>query len=117
MNNIRYFYCVDFLRWIAALGILIHHYTAYFLYGSLTLSSEVVSKYNIENSKIMTFIIDNAILGSYGVWFFWMISGFIFSHMLVNQKISLYEFSIKRFSRLYPLHFLTLFRINLFIDL
>ena len=82
MNNIRYFYCVDFLRWIAALGILIHHYTAYFLYGSLTLSSEVVSKYNIENSKMMTFIIDNAILGSYGVWFFWMISGFIFSHTI-----------------------------------
>ena len=74
MNNIRYFYCVDLLRWIAALGILIQHYTAHFLYGSLTLSSEVVSKYNIENSKIMTFIIDNAILGSYGVWFFWMIS-------------------------------------------
>ena len=113
MNNIRYFYCVDFLRWIAALGILIHHYTAYFLYGSLTLSSEVVSKYNIENSKIMTFIIDNAILGSYGVWFFWMISGFIFSHMLVNQKISLYEFSIKRFSRLYPLHFVTLIIITI----
>jgi peptidoglycan/LPS O-acetylase OafA/YrhL len=61
----------------------------------------------------MIFIIDNAILGSYGVWFFWMISGFIFSHMLINQKISLYEFSIKRFSRLYPLHFATLIIITI----
>ena len=102
-NNLRYFYFIDFLRWVAAMGVLIHHYKAHF-----NITSE-----NVYNSKIFSLIIDNAIIGSYGVWFFWSVSGFVFANILLNQKTSLFDFSIKRFSRLYPLHFLTLFLITI----
>ena len=98
MNNQRYFYFIDVLRWIAAMGILIHHYVARF----------PISISDVENSKILSFVVDNAIIGSYGVWFFWSVSGFVFANILINSKTTLFEFSIKRFARLYPLHFLTL---------
>jgi len=98
MNNQRYFYFIDILRWIAAMGILIHHYVARF----------PISVNDVENSVIFRFIIENAIIGSYGVWFFWSVSGFVFANILINHRTTLFEFSIKRFARLYPLHFLTL---------
>ena len=98
MNHQRYFYFIDVLRWIAAMGILVHHYVTRF----------PVSISDVENSKIFSFIVDNAIIGSYGVWFFWSVSGFVFANILINRKTTLFEFSIKRFARLYPLHFLTL---------
>ena len=103
MNNPRYFYFIDFLRWFAAMGVLIHHYKAHF-----NISSD-----RIYNSKVFSIIMDNAIIGSYGVWFFWSVSGFVFANILTNQKTKLFEFSIKRFSRLYPLHFLTLLLITI----
>ena len=98
MNHQRYFYFIDVLRWIAAMGILIHHYVAYF----------PINISDVENSKIFSFIIENAIIGSYGVWFFWSVSGFVFANILINRRTTLFEFSIKRFARLYPLHFSTL---------
>ena len=103
MSNTRYFYFIDLLRWFAAMGVLVHHYKANF-----NITSE-----NAQNSKIFSFIIDNAVIGSYGVWFFWSVSGFVFANILINQKNSLFEFTIKRFSRLYPLHFLTLILITI----
>ena len=103
MVKTRYFYFIDLLRWFAAIGVLIHHYSAFFL----------IQKTDVNNSKIINLIIEYAIIGSYGVWFFWCISGFVFTHILINTKISLYEFSIKRFSRLYPLHFVTLLIITI----
>lgn len=45
--------------------------------------------------------------GEYAVPFFWMISGFIFSFVYHTQTVSLWTFSIRRFARLYPLHFAT----------
>jgi len=99
----RYFYFIDLLRWVAAMGVLIHHYKAHF----------PIEIKDVKNSKIFSFIIDNAIIGSYGVWFFWSVSGFVFANILVNQKNTLFNFSIKRFARLYPLHFLTLMLITI----
>lgn len=49
--------------------------------------------------------------------FFFVISGFIFSYVymnkIVNKTVSAKEFSIFRFSRLYPLHFITLITVAL----
>ena len=98
MVKTRYFYFIDLLRWFAAMGVLIHHYSAHFLKANI----------DIQDSKIFNLIIDHSIIGSYGVWFFWCISGFVFAYILTNTKLTLYNFSIKRFSRLYPLHFVTL---------
>ena len=103
MKNLRYFYFIDLLRWFAAMGVLIHHYFAHFKINST----------DANNSNIFNFISDNSILGSYGVWFFWCVSGFVFTNILINQKTTLFNFALKRFSRLYPLHFLTLILISL----
>ena len=92
MIRTKYFYFIDFLRWVAAMGILIHHYKAHF----------PINAKDIKNSEVFSFLINNATIGSYGVWFFWCISGFVFTNILVNQKNTLLDFSIKRFARLYP---------------
>ena len=57
-NNLRYFYFIDFLRWVAAMGVLIHHYKAHF-----NITSE-----NVHNSKIFSLIIDKKILFKKKLW-------------------------------------------------
>jgi peptidoglycan/LPS O-acetylase OafA/YrhL len=92
----NYYYFIDLLRWFAAMGILLHHYAAHFKVNE------------INNSDFFNYFIKNSIIGSYGVWLFWCISGFIFTSIYVNNKDTIVQFSIKRFARLYPLHFVTL---------
>lgn len=47
--------------------------------------------------------------GAWAVQFFWILSGFIFFHVYAQRgDVSLREFFGNRFSRLYPLHFITL---------
>ncbi len=46
--------------------------------------------------------------GGYAVQFFWMISGFIFAFAYGKPGVGLWEYSSRRFARLYPLHFVTL---------
>ena len=50
--------------------------------------------------------------GYFAVQMFWMISGYIFfwkySSAIAKNEISFKKFAIWRFSRLYPLHFVTL---------
>lgn len=51
--------------------------------------------------------------GFFGVQFFWCLSGYIFtwkySNMINQKNLTAHDFFWLRFSRLYPLHFLTLF--------
>ena len=105
MVKTRYFYCIDLLRWFAAMGVLIHHYNINFLNVSINI--------NMKNLMFFSYINDNAHIGAKGVWFFWCISGFVFANILRNNKLTLYNFSLKRFSRLYPLHLLTLLLVAL----
>src|SRR6185312_10359464 len=46
--------------------------------------------------------------GNHAVMLFWVISGFVFSAVYVGTRPTVRGFFIQRFSRLYPLHFLTL---------
>jgi peptidoglycan/LPS O-acetylase OafA/YrhL len=47
--------------------------------------------------------------GAWAVQFFWVLSGFIFFHVYTARRdVPLREFFINRFSRLYPLHVITL---------
>ena len=54
--------------------------------------------------------------GFYGVHIFYCISGFVFAYVYLDLRnnTSFKEFSINRFSRLYPLHFATLLIVALF---
>ena len=96
-KELKYFYFVDFLRWVAALAVLLHHYMAHFRVKEL------------ETLKYLNFFAHNSILGSYGVWFFWVISGFVFANIYFIRKVNFQDFFIKRFARLYPLHIFSLF--------
>lgn len=44
---------------------------------------------------------------------FWIISGFFFAVVYLGRAVTIRQFVIHRFARLYPLHFLTL----LFVEL
>ena len=91
-----YYYFVDILRWLSATAVIFYHYSAHFQIEE------------INDSRFFNFIINNSPYGAYGVWVFWMISGFVFTNIYINTESNLSEFFVKRFARLYPLHFATL---------
>ena len=104
MNRI---YLLDIARGIAALAVAIFHYKLFYSYN-ISLNG-----YSIENQPFYNII---KIIYEYGwiaVQFFFLLSGFIFFKLYLEKvserKISLNKFVILRVSRLYPLHFLTLF--------
>lgn len=99
---------IDLLRGIAAIIILFWHYQ-HFYYpragsnpiarGELPRSAQPLFEY------LSWFYTDGAL----AVHFFWILSGFIFFHVYRSREnIFLKDFFMNRFSRLYPLHFLSL---------
>ena len=102
MKNINKIDGIKILRFISALAILIWHYQ-HFNYP-LTDSSRIIDQPFFNILKIFY------TKGYMAVNFFWCISGFIF-FWKYGEKIKNITFAIffkSRFSRLYPLHFLTL---------
>ena len=92
----NYFYGIDFLRWIAALGVVLYHYTLHFQIEEI--------KYN----SFLNYLVINKEFAPNFVWLFWVISGFVFTNIYINRKVTLKKFFISRIARLYPLHFITL---------
>jgi peptidoglycan/LPS O-acetylase OafA/YrhL len=76
---------LDVLRGIAALGVVMYHYTTHYdeLYG--------------HSQKVLIYFP----FGQYGVELFFIISGFVIFMSLERTKSSL-DFIVGRFSRLYP---------------
>jgi peptidoglycan/LPS O-acetylase OafA/YrhL len=86
------------------------HYQVFFVNGVVTdsdLPAVPVEKFPFY--LIFSFFYNN---GHFAVQIFWMISGFIFlwkySKPINEGMVSAYQFFVLRFSRLYPLHFVTL---------
>lgn len=96
-----YFQWLDAARGLAAIAVLVWHYQHFFL--PLQLDSSTRSVQPLYSILKMFYI-----YGALAVQFFWVISGFVFAHVYLNKKIGTYAFFIRRFSRLYPLHFFTL---------
>lgn len=103
---------LDLLRTIAALIIVIYHYQHFSYYQNEPF-------YFFENSNLplyenLSFLYNNGYLA---VQFFFVLSGFIFYYVYFENIESGYvkfkTFFIKRFSRLYPLHILTLILVAL----
>lgn len=102
---------LDALRGIAAIAVAFFwHYVHFFTYGN---SSERLTAENrflvLPFYRIFHWFYD---YGDICVDFFFVLSGFIFmivyGRKISKKEISFYDFFIKRFSRIYPLHFLTL---------
>ncbi len=97
---------LELLRFVAAFGVLIWHYQHFAYVGgkAVGLVREQLPFYGL-----LQWFYDG---GLYGVWIFWCISGFIFfwkyREPIDNRSIGAKEFFVFRFSRLYPLHLVTL---------
>ena len=104
----RKLYLVELLRFISSISVLIYHYKIFFFQFNGYLELNLNNKLFLLpfNSIINVFYK----YGDYGVQMFWCISGFIISYVYLNKKyrVTSKEFFINRFSRLYPLHFITL---------
>lgn len=104
----EHIYSIDVLRGIAALCVVFWHWQ-HFFYIDGKLSQDFI----ISNQPFYDLLYPLYNHGYLAVQLFFAISGFIFfwlySSKIAEGKISICEFSIDRFSRLYPLHFLTFF--------
>ncbi|MFZ2102529.1 MAG: acyltransferase [Oricola sp.] len=98
------FHWLDFMRFLAALAVVLHHYYFLYLNGSIRVMSEdaMIALFPFAG---MRFFYD---YGQYAVQFFWVLSGFVFAHTYFRKPSDGIGFATARFARLYPLHFATL---------
>lgn len=98
----RYDY-VDLLRGLAAISVLICHYRWFFARGIGDWRTDVP----LPLYSVLWPIYDH---GEIAVPLFWILSGFVFAvaYGRYGKGLSIRDFWLRRFSRLYPLHFATL---------
>jgi len=103
LKNIKYFYTLDILRGLAGLSIVIWHFQHFYHFEQSFIRNSQ-PYYNL-----LYFFYNH---GHLAVAIFFSLSGFIFFWLyyekIKNQLVSGKEFFLLRFSRLYPLHFITL---------
>ncbi len=93
-------HATNLLRGMSSLAILIWHYQHFLDNGP---------GWDPSIQPLWQFLKPGYIYGHFAVQIFWCISGLILAHTYINQKkTGLAKFSLARFSRLYPLHLLTL---------
>ena len=96
----RYHY-LDLLRGLAAVTVIIFHYRLF--YG------QVGNPWRYEISlPLFSLLWPVYDYGTFAVRLFWALSGFVFVAAYGDAKISARTFWVHRFSRLYPLHLVTL---------
>jgi len=97
---------IECLRFFSAFSVLVWHYAHFSFLSYAPLD------YNKNNLPFNEILRPLYYLGGAGVLFFWCISGYIFfykyQNSIIENKTNPKTFFINRFSRLYPLHFLTL---------
>lgn len=98
-------YALDALRGFAALSVVIWHWQHFFFVGA---DPSAVPIANQPFYPVFSALYHS---GLYGVEMFFCLSGFVFfwlfSDKLTTGSTGLSQFAIDRFSRLYPLHFVT----------
>lgn len=101
----RYF-LLDIARGLAAFAVVIFHYR---LFYDQNISSTPLIKKNFPYYDLIQVFYE---FGFMAVQFFFVLSGYIFYDIYLKQikqkTISFKDFFLLRFSRLYPLHFITL---------
>jgi len=97
-------YIVDFMRGVAAIAVLFWHYQHFYYIGTGG-GPQWAGRNTQPLYHIFSFFYEH---GEKAVPFFWVLSGFVFAKAYSMNKVSGFHYFIHRFSRLYPLHFLTL---------
>lgn len=107
-------FLLDLSRFLAAAAVIVWHYQHFFYVTPGTL----VDGYTPASSPFFGPLKAAYYYGDLGVQFFFVLSGFIFFWLYWDQvaerTISAYSFAVRRFSRLYPLHFVTLVFVAVF---
>jgi peptidoglycan/LPS O-acetylase OafA/YrhL len=108
--RLKKFSGLEVCRFLCATSVLLWHYQHFFATGIDSVTPEYRSKFPL---YIFLSVFYN--YGLYSVQIFWAISGYIFfwkyEERISNHTMSSSEFFVLRFSRLYPLHFITLFTV------
>lgn len=103
-------YSLEACRFSAALGVLFWHYQHFFFFGVET--DELIKSFDRSRLPLYELFTLFYEKGYFAVQVFWMISGFIFFSKYASRinegKVSLRDFFVLRYSRLYPLHAATL---------
>lgn len=102
-EDLRHFFFVDLARGVCALIVLIWHYQHFYW----TPSESLVA--GNARQPFFDFLKPFYTNGYWSVQMFWAISGFVFAHVYAQRPTSPGTYFINRVSRLYPLHYLTLF--------
>jgi len=101
-------YALDVSRGFAALSVVLSHWM-HFAYEDYALPGDFVKENSQPMYELLRLFYEK---GYMGVEYFFLLSGFIFFWLyrdsIKNKKIGVRLFFIQRFSRLYPLHLLTL---------
>lgn len=97
---------VDLLRGLSAVAVLFFHFRMFYPDGN-SLGPQTFAP---DHQPLFTLLWPLYFNGNLAVQFFWALSGFVFMTTYSGQerKVSGGRFFVWRFSRLYPLHFVTL---------
>lgn len=102
------FYLLDALRGVAALAVVVWHYQHFFFIGPGQLSPDFVREAQPFYLLLQPFYQH----GAKAVQLFFVLSGFVFFSQYLDKisagQVGAWRFFVLRFSRLYPLHFVTL---------
>lgn len=93
---------LDVLRGIAAVAVMLSHYEKFFYSPWLAGSGPYKQQ---PFYGVLWPLYDH---GGWAVQLFWILSGIVFLTAYGNVDVTLKKFAVRRFARLYPLHFLTL---------
>jgi peptidoglycan/LPS O-acetylase OafA/YrhL len=100
---------IELLRFLCALAILLWHYQHFLFFAPLIHPAGPEMRATFPLYRVLFLAYDH---GDLAVPAFWAISGYIFywryAQPINSHRSGLADFSVRRFSRLYPLHFSTL---------
>lgn len=108
-NHVHELAGIEVLRFLCAFAILIWHYPHFFFLGPVDDAQLLAIRPTLPLHWLLR---DLYAQGWTAVQVFWCISGFIFywryAQQIFDRRIEIGEFATRRFSRLYPLHIVTL---------
>jgi peptidoglycan/LPS O-acetylase OafA/YrhL len=102
---------IELLRFAAALAVLIAHYNHFYIHGY------TAENFTVAGQPLFRWLFPFYSYGTRAVEVFWCISGFIFcfnyGRIIHEKQMPAVRFFWLRFSRLYPLHLVTLLAVAL----
>ena len=103
-----YFPVIDFLRGLGALAILVWHYHHFYFTKPYYGPKNGQPVWDFARQPFYEFLAPLYHYGGWAVQFFWLLSGFVFCFVYLEKSYRFKKFFILRFSRLYPLHLISL---------